>query len=135
MRAESASALVCLRSVPCLKDHLQAELDGASATRSQHRVDRRRVRCRATAAEKARTRGIGGERSRTIAAGSVPRVGKVGMVEHVEEFRPELRRDSFLEVEILRDREVQVAVAGVAEYIPAQVTEGSKGRRNHDRAA
>src|SRR5579862_4339419 len=57
------------------------------------------------------------------------------MVQEVEELRPELGGQSFLQPEILCDREIEVAEPGVAENVAPQVSESSQSRRGHDRIA
>jgi len=62
-------------------------------------------------------------------------IGKIGMVEHVEEFGAELSAETFPELPILRDREIPVPKAGIAEDIAAHRAFGSDGWREHNGTA
>src|SRR3984893_10357580 len=114
-----------------LEDELQRKLDGAAAPRTNDGVGTRSVRGFAAATESARRRRI--VESQAILA---PKgIGKVGMIEEVEDLGAELRCQAFLELEILGNGKIPVVETRVPEGVAAHRAEGPKGWRNHDRAA
>jgi hypothetical protein len=103
-----------------LEQQLQAELDVARTSRSEHRVrvEGGTVRRAARATELAIEAPIG--------IGLAWNSNEVGAVKQIEEFRPELGAISFLELPGLRDRKVNVVILRPAEDIAAGVSDRSK---------
>src|SRR5580693_205048 len=62
-------------------------------------------------------------------------IGKVGMVENVEELRPELGPKPFPKLPVLRDREIDIAETRIGKRVSAHVAKLPERRRNHDRVA
>src|ERR1039458_7568572 len=85
------------------ENKLQAELHRARASRTHGRVGGGHVGSGTTASEARRGRIIEAE---TILPAI--RIGEVGMVENVEELRPELGAEALAKVPVLRQREVHV---------------------------
>ena len=109
------------------ENQLQAELNRARASRTHGRVGGGDVRSGTAAAEATRGRII---EAVTILAAI--RIGEVGVVENVEELRPELGAEALAEMPVLRQREVHVAETGIGENVAAHVAERPQCRRNHD---
>jgi hypothetical protein len=55
-------------------------------------------------------------------------VRKIGVIEGIEEFRTKLSRPSCVDVPLLRNRQVEVLQAGIAENVAAHRALGSKSR-------
>src|SRR5581483_2305012 len=114
------------------ENQLQAELHGAAAARSNHRVRCSAVRRRATATE------LVAEQRRIVKAETILsaiRVGKIRMVQNIEKFGAELRTEALGEVPVLGNREIPVAEPGVAENIASRGSERSQRRWKQDRTA
>ena len=63
------------------------------------------------------------------------RIGNVGVVENVEEFRPELRAEAFGKLPGLADGEVPVAESCIAKDVPAHGAKRPERGRQHHRTA
>src|ERR1700687_863788 len=113
-----------------LENELQAQLHGATAARPDDGIGGGYVRRGTLATERAGRRIV---LTKTIL--STVGIGKVGMVEDVEEFGAELHAEPFREMPVLGDGEIKVPEAGIAESVATHVPELSERRRNHDRAA
>src|SRR5271166_4487155 len=105
---------------------LQAQLNRARATGTDDGVGSGDIWSSATAT-KASGRGI----VKTEAILSAVWIGKVRMVENVEELRPELGVEPFPEMPILGQGEVQVAEARIGEHVAAHVAKLPERGRNH----
>lgn len=112
-----------------LEEQLQPQLHGPIAARTEDRVTSCLVWCGATTPEQ-----IGHRRisfiADTKAARSPVRICKVGMVENVEELRPELSGEPFLELELFGYGQIPIAETGVAPNVTGRSAEGSCGGRN-----
>src|ERR1700728_1923129 len=113
-----------------LKRELQSQLDGAASAGADHRVRRGYVRCGTAAAEGLHRRIV-----QTESILAAVRIGKVGMVENVEELGAELGAEFFPEVPVLGNREIEVSEAGIGKQIARHVSELSQRRRNHNGVA
>lgn len=60
------------------------------------------------------------------------RICNVGMVENIEEFKPELGGEPFVEFPALGHGQIHVPNPGVAEVIARRRAEGPRGRRNQN---
>src|SRR5579864_8532689 len=115
-----------------LERQLQSKLHYALASRPDQWIAGCEVGCQERTAEHgAWTGGIAG----IDEAGCARGIGGYGNIEYVEDLPPQLGAETLGEVEVLEQRQVQVVVPGVAEDVAAQVAEGSKPWRNHERVA
>src|SRR5450432_3884402 len=121
------------RNAATLENELQSQLHGPASTRSDDRVRRRYVRSRARAAETSRARHRWIVVSPTILTAEW--IGKVRMIEHVEEFSADLHPHAFTEAEVLHDREVHVPETEITKRVAAHAAEGPGRRRSHHRFA
>ena len=114
-----------------LERDLQTELDISGASGTDDRVPGIDVGSAAGSADTRGRRGVilsaAGARRRAI------RVGEDGTIEEIEELRAELHAEAFFEGEVLKDREIHVPEARVAEDIAAHGAKCAKYGRDHDR--
>jgi hypothetical protein len=116
-----------------LERELQADLQIALASRTDPRTAGCHVGRGAPAAEAPATSCCRGVIAYTIAIRSAVRIGGNGVIEQVEDFKPELGAVPLLEREGLEYREIHVLVARVAEDVPAHIAECSRVGRSYDR--
>src|SRR5260370_6751278 len=121
--------------VPIMKsarseNKLQAELHRARASRTHGRIGGGDVGSGTAASEAAHGRIIEAE---TILAAVW--IGEVGMVENVEELRPELGTEALAEMPVLRQGEVHVAETGIRENVASHGAELPECRRDHNGVA
>src|ERR1019366_4418706 len=109
------------------ENKLQAELHRTRASRTHGRVGGGDVRSGTAAAEATHGRIIEAE---TILPAI--RIGEVGMVENVEELRPELGVEALAEMPVLGQREIHVFETGIRKNVASHGAEGSQWRRNQD---
>src|SRR5580658_550891 len=98
-----------------LKQKLQSQLNGPTATGSNHGIGSGYVRGGASAAEYS-----SGSRRWIVVGPAVlaaKGIGKIGMIKNVEKFRAELRAESFRKFPGLPDREIPVAKSRIAEFV------------------
>src|SRR5580704_3460085 len=114
-----------------LENKFQAELHGAASAGADYRIRGGYVRCRAGAAETA------GARNRRIvvppAVLAAERVGKIRMVEDIEEFRAELHVEAFTEAEHLHGGEVHIPKPEIPEGVATHGAERTRSGRSHYR--
>src|SRR5579859_1036450 len=113
-----------------LENKFCSELNRSRSSRAYCRVGRRYVGRGATAAERLHGRIVQAE-----AVLSAVRIREVRMIEDVEELGAELQAHRLSKVEVLGEREIEVAEAGVLEHIAPHVSELAKRRRQHDGTA
>src|ERR1700720_3135629 len=112
------------------ENKLQAELNRARASGTNGWVGGSDVGSGAAASEAAHGRIIEAE---TILA--AVRIGEVGMVENVEELRPELGAEALAEMPVLRQGEAHVAETGIGENVASHGAELPQCWRNQDGVA
>src|ERR1700690_2327340 len=117
----------CRRGRGLLENKLQAELNRARASRTHGRVGGGDVGSGAAATEATHGRIIEAE---TILA--TVGVVEVGMVENVEELRPELRVEALAKMPVFGHGEIEVAETGIGENVTSHGAEGSQCWWNHD---
>src|ERR1700686_1299304 len=110
-----------------LKNKLQTKLYGATAARTDHRVGSSDVGSGASTPEARRGRIVEAE---TILAAIW--IGKIRMIENVEELRAELSAEALAEMEVLRHREIHVAETRIRENVASHGAEGPQCWGNHD---
>src|SRR6266404_79940 len=113
-------------SAGILEREFQTQLNGSSASRTDDRVGGRDVGCR-TAATEATRRGI----VVRITILSTKRIGKVGMIENIEELRAELSTEALAKFPVLGNGEIYVTETSIAKNVATHGAEGSERRRNH----
>src|SRR5215831_19317023 len=107
-----------------LKSELQTQLSRTAAAGTNHGIGGGNVGRRTTTAKRAR-RGIVVRETILSSKG----VGKIGMIEDVEELSPELRTQTFAELPVLGQRAIHVAESGVPENVAAHGAErAGRGR-------
>src|SRR5580658_8992570 len=116
--------------VDCSEENLQRELNRTRASGTYGRVRSGDVGSGTTASEASR-RGI--IETKTVL--STVWIGKVGMIENVEELSAELGAVALAKVPVLCHREIEVAETGIGENVASHGAEGSERRRNHDGAS
>src|SRR5207245_6580370 len=97
---------------PRSENKLQAELNRARASRTHGRIGGGNVGSGTAASEAAHGRIIEAE---TILAAVW--IGEVGVVENVEELRPELGAEALAEMPVLRQREIHVLESVIGENV------------------
>src|SRR5215472_17291672 len=111
-----------------LKREFQPELHFPRVSGAQNRVSVDDVRRGAPATEAAGDRGV-------VAKSRVDRsavwIGQVRVIGDVKELRAELGREPLPKPEVLKQGEIQIAEARVAENVPAHSPEGIHLGRNH----
>ena len=112
---------------PPLKDQLQAQLDGAGASRTHGGIGSRDVRRGTLAAESSRRSGV----VLPVAVLSAIGIGKIRMIQDVEELSTELGAEPFPEVPVLGYREIQIPEARIGEGVPTHRSKLPERRRNH----
>src|ERR1700722_11929422 len=96
-----------------LEREFQSKLYGAAAAGANHRVGGRNVWSGAGAAEPAGSGHRGVVVTPTVL--SPKGIGKIRMIEQIEEFRAELHADALAKLKILHRRKIHVAEAEIAE--------------------
>ena len=107
-------------------------MHGAIAARAEHGIACSLVRCSASATE-IRGRGRISFSANPKAARRPVRIRKVGMVKNVEELRPELGGEPFLEFKLFGYGQIPIAETGVTPNVTARCAEGSWGGGDQDR--
>ncbi len=115
-----------------LENEFQAQLDGAVAAGTKHRIDGGIVwRGAATAKAAAACRWIG-DAPWAIGTGATPLIGEIGMIENVEHLGAELRPEPLAKLKALADGQIGVVETRIAEDIAAHVAKRSeRGRNQH----
>src|SRR5215472_7889907 len=121
------------KSGPCssqlrtsLENELCAQLHGSWTARSHSGIRGRDIGRCTTASERTHGRII-----QTKSVLAPVRIGKVRMIENVEELRPELQAILLAEAEILANGEIKVLEAGILEHVSSHISELAKRRRHH----
>src|SRR5580698_7113052 len=111
-----------------LERELQTQLYRSASTGTDNRVRGGYVRCCASASERT-SRGI------IVGESVLPTewIGKVGMVENVEELRAELCTETLAELQVLGYGKVHILESRVPEDVASHRSEGAERGRNHYR--
>jgi len=110
-----------------LEHELQAELDRAGVSRADDWIAGRDIGRGAPTAERAIGRRIAAS---GVAIDRAEGISDLGVIEHVEELRPELSAEPLRELEVLEYGEVHVLETGVTEDVPAHGAESSSHWRS-----
>ena len=116
--------------ITALERELQTKLNVPRGSRTHDRVPGIDIGSSACPAEAGGCRGV--ILSTTGPGRRAERVGEDGVIEQVEELRPELDRIPLLEPEVLEYRKIKVLEARVPEDVPAHCSKSSRFGWDHD---